>query len=734
MSDESEGGEHYPYYSGSGEDDDSHESESESDGAHPGFLDLEASEASSEPDHDGQSLSDGGSYDGSHAGDSFPRFMQLPPEIREMVWAAFCPDLGPEPRVLELHLHCVVAPPGAFHLPMVVRAIAAGPQLESQTEPMRAVLAVHQESRALALKSAPHELPLAHGVLVRYHEERDVLFISWNDEIRLRGIALRFQELGIEARSIAFPSVVCHHNQDELVDLMYLLPQARRLFILDEEEDLRDPGGVSPLQVQDYAWTATNKVYRYRLDAEEEGEYGLPNTVSRIFCWPDLDRFPEFAEENVTKRDDSWWWTSRITEFRNRLRAPLEDSGELNQDDISDEEKAEAIERLQNIEVWPMVRFNFGEGLELFYYMETHGLDRDRLPPDYLSDSEGSDGEIEDEYESSGIDDDPIDDSTSDEDEDELLGQHLGRDSPHMHEYSSQLLDNVSEMGDLAPANFSGDDEGVREQDHITLTSDSESDSGSRSRTLRRERLVVDSSPDESATETEETPPSGRRRHLDHLLDVEDLDTENDNESSGSEPVREASRRARALPISSEDELEEGNDDDEDDVPQPARSGRRRGRVVPADSDDDDDDDDEVVVQQPSGSRKRRGRVVQVDSDDEDEDEDEDEDGQSDSQGGGAKTKAPKSSDEEPSSSDEEDDDPPPPKRMSLAKRLSMEGRQAQSRHPRRLDDSEAEEMTGDGYGYSDDQEDEVDGSDNSMVMGMAEESEGEDGESEEDY
>lgn len=728
MSDESEGEEHY--YSGSEEDDESHEShesESESEGVNHGLLDLEASEASSEPDYDGQGLSDDGSYDGTYAGYNFPRFMQLPPEIREMVWGAFCPDLGPEPRVFELHLQTIISPPGAVHLPMLVRAVVAGPQLEGQTEPIRAVLAVHQESRALALKAAPHELPLANGLLVRYHEDRDVLFVQWNEEIRLRGIALRFQELGIEARNIAFPSIVCHDNQDELVDLMYLLPQARRLFILDEEDDMRDPDGVSPMQIQDYAWTVTNKAYRYRLDTEEEGEFGLPDTVSRIFCWPNLDKFPEFAQENVTKREDDWWWNTRITECRTRLRAPLEDSRELNQDDISEEEKAEAIERLQSIEVWPMVRFNFGEGLDLVYYLESHGLDPQRLPPDYLSDSEGFDEEIEDEYESSGIDDDPIDDSTSDEDEDELLGQHLGRDTSRLHGSSSQLFDDTSEIGDLAPANFSSDDEGVREQDHITLTSDSENDSGSQSRTLRRKRQVVDSDSDESATETEQTPPPRRRPHLDHLLDVDDLDIDNDDESSGSEPVRETSRRARALLASSEDEDEDGSDN-EDDMPQPARSGRRRGRVVPADS-EDDDEDDEVVVQQPSGSRKRRGRVVQVDSDDEDED------GESDSQGGGARTKVAGSSDEEESSSsDEEDGDPPPPKRISLAKRLSMESRQAQSRHSRRHGDSEAEEMTGDGYGYSDDQEDEVDGSDNSIAMGMAEEYEGEDGDSEEDY
>lgn len=727
MSDESDGEEHY--YSGSEEGDESHESES--DGANHGLLDLEASEASSEPDHDAERFSDDGSYDGSSAEYTFPKFMQLPPEIREMVWGAFCPDLGAEPRVFELHLHTIISPPGAVHLPTVVRGIVAGPQLENQTAPMRAVLAVHQESRALGLKSAPHGLSLSRGEFIPCHHERDVLFVAWNEEILFRGIAFRFQELGIKMQNIAFPSLVCSWNQQELVDLMYLLPQAKRLFILDEEEDLHDPEGPHALHFRDYAWTVTEKVHNYRLDTEEEGEFGLSIPVSRIFCWPDLDNFPEFAKEHVTRSDENAWWKDRIIETRLRLWTPLEDSRDLNQDDMSDEEKREAIERLQNIEVWPMIRFNFGAGLDRFRYMESRGLGRDRLPPDDLSESETSE-DIEDEYESSGIDDEPIDEYPSDDDEDELLGQHLGHDTSHLHGSSSQLFDDTSEIEDPPPANFSSDEE-VGEQDHITLTSDPDNDSGSQTRASRRKRRVVGSDSDGSATETEETPPSRQRPGGDRLLDVEDLDVDNDDESSDVEPMRGANRRARPIAIDSEvdleDEDEEGhdNDDDEDDVPQPSRSGRRRGRAVPADSEDDDDGE---VVQQPSGSGKRRGRIVQVDSDEEDEDD------ESDSQGGGAKTKDAGSSDEEESSSsDNEDDDPPaPPKRMSLAKRLSLEGRQARSRHLHHDDDPEADEMTGDGYGYSDDQEDEVDESDNSMVMGMAEEYEGEDGESEEEY
>lgn len=703
MSDESDSEEHY--YSGSEEDDESHESDS--DDVNHGLLDLEASEGSSDPESDADEFSDAGSYAAVAAEYSFPKFMQLPPEIREMIWAAFCPDLGSEPRVFELHLHTVISPPGAVHLPTIVHGIVAGPQLESQTEPMRAVLAVHRESRALALKSAPNEFSLSDGELVRYHEERDVLLIAWQEEILLRGIALRFQELGIEAQNLAFPSNIIREHTDDLVDLMYLLPQTRKLFLLDEEEDLQD----LRMSIRDYAWTVGDMVHKYRLDTEEEGEIGLLVPISRIFCWPDLDNYREFAEEHVRDPGENVGEDSTVDDYRRRLRNPLEDSRELNQNNLSDEEKTEAIDRLRSIEVWPMVRFNFNEGLDRFHYIDT----RARFFPDQMSEPESPPKYmyIQDVYESDGINDDPLDDSTSIDDYDEMLAQDLAQQFFQSHGSSDQS-DNSSEIDELPPANFSSDEE-PEEPDQVT--SDSEDGSASQARAARPMRRVVESDSDGSATETHSPRPSKRRSR------VAISDSEDDEEgSSDAEPVRGANRRARAIPMDSEDE--EGHDDDAD-VPQPSRSGRRRGRAVPIDS---DDDDDEEGLQQPSEGRKSRRRVLQEESDEEDED------GESDSQGGGAKTKDSGSSDdEEQSSSDDEDDVPPPPKRMSLANRLRMESRQDRSRHVDH-DDSEADGMNGDGYGYSDDQEDEVDKSDSDLMTGGPESFEGEDGESEGGY
>lgn len=698
MSDEPDSEEHY--YSGSEEDDESQESDS--DDANHGLLDLEASEGSSDAESDDDEFSD----DGSYAEYSFPKFMQLPPEIREMIWGAFCPDLGPEPRVFELHLHTIISPPGAVHLPTIVHGIVAGPQLESQTEPMRAVRAVHRESRALALKSAPNEISLSNGEILHYHEERDVLFFAWKEEIMLRGIALRIQELGIEAQNLAFPSNVTHEYGEDLADLMYLLPQTRRLFILDEEDELQD----HEISIRDYAWTVADKVHKYSLDAEEEGEIGLLVPVNRIFCWPDLDNYRDFAEEHVMDPNETVPAWRTVNEYRHRLKNPLEDSRELNQDYLSDEEKTEAIDRLQSIEVWPMVRFNFGEGLDRFYYIETRARDF----PDQMSESESSQDDILDEYESEGIDDDPIDDSTSVDDYDEMLAQNLAQQFFQPHGSSNQF-DNSSEIDELPPANFSSDEE-PQEPDHVTLISDSEDGSASQARVARPVRRVADSDSDGSATEAQSPRPSKRRSRA-AISESED----NEEGSSDAEPVRGANRRARAIPIDSEDEDEQ----DGDDAPQPSRADRRRGRAVPIDS---DDDDDEEGPQNPSEGKKSRRRVVQEESDEEGED------GESDSQGGGAKTKDSGSSDdEEQSSSDDEDDDPPPPKRMSLAKRLRMESKQERSQHVDR-DDSEADGMNGDGYGYSDDQEDELDKSDSDMMAGAPESFEDEDGESEGGY
>lgn len=704
MSDESDSEEHY--YSGSEDDDESRESDS--DGANHGLLDLEASEGSSDQESDADQFSDDGNY--THY--TFPKFMQLPPEIREMVWAAFCPDLRPEPRVFELGLHTVVSPPGAVHLPEVVHGIVAGPQIEAQTEPMRVVMAVHRESRALGLKSAPQEITLSRGEVMRYHQERDVLFVAWDEEILLRGIALRIQELGIEAQNLAFPSHLPREYADDLVDFMYLLPQTRRVFILDEQDDLYGE--------REYSWAGAETIHKYRLDTEEENEAGLADPISRIYCWPDLDNHREFAEKSVAQSDDdNPWWRSTTSECRRRLQAPLEDSRELNDDDLPDEEKTEAIERLQNIDVWPMVRFNFEDGLDCLHELEN----KDRAVPFKLSRWDRVYDDSEDQYESEFIDDDPLPDPVEDSDDDSTAWN--GHD-PIVQNLVQQLFqtprsfDNSSDIDELPPANFSSDEE-LNEPDHVTLPSDSEDESGSQTHAARPKRRVVASDSDESATETEQSPQPSKRRSRVALPDSEDDDDEG---PSDTEPVRGPNRRARAIPIDSEDE--EGQDEDAD-APQTSRAKGRRGRVVTIDSDDDDDEEE---VQQPSRGKKSRGRVVQEESDEEDED------GGSDSQGGGAKTKDSGSSDDEDQSSsdDEEDDDLPPPKRMSLAKRLRMESKQAQPRRMRDDDDSEADGVNGDGYGYSDDQEDEVNRSDSDMMAGTAEWDEGGGIESEEDY
>lgn len=694
MSDESDSGEHY--YSGSEEGDESHESDS--DDTNHGLLDLEASEGSSDPESDADQFSDGGSYTEY----SFPKFMQLPPEIREMVWAAFCPDLGLEPRVFELHLHTVISPPGAVHLPVIVHGIVAGPQLESQTALMRAITAVHRESRALGLKSAPNELSLSRGEFMRYHEERDVLFVSWDEEILLRGIALRFQELGIEAQNLAFPSDLPDKYADDLVDLLYLLPQTRRVFILDEEDDLYE---------QDYGWAAAEMVHKYRLDTDEEGEAGLVDHISRIFCWPDLDNCREFAEGNVAKSDDSVWWSGATGACRHRLQAPLENSRELNDDDLPAEEKAEAIERLQNIEVWPMIRFNFEDGLDVFNRLENKDRSKPFEPYNWVGAYDDSDTEngYLNEYESDGIYDGPLDDVSSMDDEDQMLIQNLTQQFFPPHDPSNQPFDNSSEIDDLPSANFSSDEE-IEDQDPVMINSDSEDESGSQTRATRPKRRVAASDSDDSATETEQSPQPSKWRSRVAISDS--VDDEDEGSSDAAEPVRGANRRARAIPIDSEDE--EGQDDDAD-VPRPSRADRRRARAIRLDSEDEDEDEDDEGAQKPSGGRKSRGRIVQEESDDED-DEDE-----SDSQGGGVRTKDPGSSDEEEqSSSDDEDDEPPPPKRMSLAKRLHMESKQARPRQVHDDDDSEADGVNGDGYGYSDDQEDDVDNSDGDMGTGLA--------------
>ncbi|ROW02440.1 hypothetical protein VMCG_06109 [Cytospora schulzeri] len=666
MSDDQDSDEHP--YSDSDHDDESQDSSSD-EATGNGLFDLEASEDDSEAAYEGQNGFDDDD-DGDYL-DSFPKFMQLPAELREMVWKQFCPDLAAGPRVFELCLIGSARP----------KLIIPGGVLETQTAPMRALLAICRETRAMGLTSSPHTFSLSGGELIRYHEEKDVIHVVMSPGGFDARLALGIQGLFGSPHNIAFSY---NFPEDCLVDTCYLLPDVRRIFILVEHVDLHD------VPVKDYAWTVSENIHRYHSETDEDGEAGLVNTVKTLICWPDLDKHRDFALQNVdygaaggSPLGDTIW------ACRHYLANPESISEELPQEYLTDEMREEAVSRLQKIEVWPMIQFSGESGLQMFKDMKAW----DRPWDEWDSGSSASD-DTEDEYDSEGIDDGSIHDHLSTDDEDDLPRQLLADNSSDQGNMG-HLLDSSSEVNnDLAAAQFSGDDndENDNQAGNSDASGSDDDEAGPRSRASRPKRRVVESeSEDESATETEEPRPTAKRRGRVVLADSEDEgDEEEDN--AGPRPAQGRGRRARAVPSDSEDE-----DDDDNDIPKPSRTTKnRRARALPAEGDDDDDDE--------GNPREGVADPQKASSSDEEEDSSEE------------------------SSSDEEDDTPAPPKRMSLAQRLRMEAQRARSGHR----GGEGSDADGNEYAAaSDDDEGVGDGDGDGMEQ---QEYSSDDGESEEDF
>lgn len=664
MSDDQVSDEHPYDDSDRDNDDESQDSSSDEEATRNGLFDLEASEDDLEAAYEGQNQSD---YDDGDYLESFPEFMKLPAELREMVWKAFCPDLIAGPRLLEIYLMELPHP-----------RLLPGPALENQTAPMRTLLAVNRESRGLVLKSSPHTFSLSAGEIIRYHEEKDIIHVVTSSRCDDAAFLLAIQELGDSLQNLAFSF---KFFDNILVDACYLLPSVRRLFVLFDESELQD------VPVKDYAWTVSENVHHYYSKTQEDGEAGLVNTIESMFCWPDLDKHRDFAQQNVDLRDTGWSSLGdNVRVYRNILADPLTTSHELSQDYVTEEMLTEAVTRIQNIEVWPMVQFNGHDGIQLFNDMKAWDRPWDEWGD---SGSSGSD-DTEDEYDSEGIDDDSIHDHLSTDDEDDLPGQLLA-DTSSDQGTLGQLLGSPSEINDHLAAQFSSDDddEGENQADHEDASEEEkeeeEDEENLQTRASRPKRRVVESdSEDQSVTETEEPRPA-------------------------------ASRRGRAVLADSEDE----SDEEGDDVPLPAQGRNRRARAVPSDSEDDDD-----MPQLPRTTQNRRSRAIPAESDD-DDDESEPREAVADPQNASSSTEdsSEGSSDD---SSDDEDDEPAPQKRMSLAQRLRMEAQRARSGH---LDDEDSEADGNDGgASFASFDDDEEDGD------GTAQEYSIEDGESGEEF
>ncbi|EFQ25977.1 hypothetical protein CGRA01v4_14390 [Colletotrichum graminicola] len=650
-----------------------------------GFLDVEASESLG---GDSDDSSDSDSEDESILGEGrrraprvfFPEFRRLPIELRHRIWQFFCPDLALFPRVLSFQVVCSPKQDSIWE----------SATLENQIAAASAMLAVHHESRELALKAFPDTLAIREGRrLVRFHKHRDVVHLNnhkknWRHNMNVPGFSENVVNLAMDTDL----------NPWEM-RLLLAFPNLKNVFDFTWHNDRRIPHRMG--------WCASDRIHRYEIEQLRKNVH-TGEDLHFVYCWPDVDNHRDFAQEKVG-----------MTERFEAAMTEVEEIREERSDFMEDEEVA----RLGEIDYWQMMCFGWDAADRFEAFVAKHGAADGDMPAaddsgdDEHSGTEESDGSSDqNEYESEGIDDATIDGESSDEDEDDLVidtrqasddeddeggASDFGGFSPPRDEDGGMMVD-----GSGAAAHFSGP----------------EPESG------------------------DDRPRPGGRRARQAVSSDEEDDDDDDEEEPGEGKVEAPSRGAsrRSAVILSDEEEEEQEDDDG----APSRSTGRRGPVVL--SDDEGDEDEAAKPARPSG---RRARVLP--SDDEDEDEDEggvDVHAKGGSDDGGERAgagdkplslaeKLARNRRDNPVSDEEEDeeDEPAPPEKMSLAQRLMT--------HRKRNPIESESETDGGSEGSVVDSEDDMDDEDeseeeedgeNGMFMNMADDGESDDEGDEEEY
>lgn len=93
-------------------------------------------------------------------------FARLPAELRWKIWETFCPHVASTPLAL------------TFGLGPALKTVSPDEHgcLRKSTAEVRAVLAVHRESRSIALAALPHTITFRGG-LVRLSRDRDIILL-----------------------------------------------------------------------------------------------------------------------------------------------------------------------------------------------------------------------------------------------------------------------------------------------------------------------------------------------------------------------------------------------------------------------------------------------------------------------------------------------------------------------------------------------------------------------------
>ncbi|KAH7308392.1 hypothetical protein B0I35DRAFT_482968 [Stachybotrys elegans] len=316
---------------------------------------------------------------------TFHPLSRLPPELRRHIWKLFCPEITLKSRLLDI----TIGPPSEKHArecswPPGMRPWTArdGHILKTMTLNTRRVLSVNQESRTIALKSFPDclSLDLASGdAIVRFNKETDVILLTGYGMDHHDTRNYHFPDFAAQIKQLAISATLGYNstagNSADLQGAFFRqFPNLERVFFLLEN--------VQHGTTRNLRWCVPEYVHELFVDTFKEAPcHG--EDMQMVFCWPNVNKYKTFHDIH-----------GRKCHF-----LPKDELLEL------------------GIESYPMAIFQSGSGLAWYKNLQAKLASR---PPDLTPDIDTESGEASDEvsepvqYESDGIDDDPISDINED--------------------------------------------------------------------------------------------------------------------------------------------------------------------------------------------------------------------------------------------------------------------------------------------------------------------------------
>ncbi|KAH9905444.1 hypothetical protein F4778DRAFT_708657 [Xylariomycetidae sp. FL2044] len=323
-------------------------------------------------------------------------------ELRLRIWGFVAPEVqfhrGPQVFTLQL---IIPDGPESGNENAPPYHIRPGPALKHQTRGVRTMLAVHQESRAEALKFFPDVLTIddERGGIVRYDSDHDMVFLDgkfdahWmqkSSHYSIEGFTDSVQHLGLGPDLHKFLTFYVGPDVAKSVNPRWILMKFLRPFhclgdvwwCVEEHRDESD---------YDMRWCASDKVNRYQqswpMDDSDPAE-----KQAIIYCWPDLDHNHTYAsnERSYYVGVGEEYGTEEFNMSVDLLQAPDGWPADVKariHEFIDPHLDAVDLWRLSEVEFWHMRTFSTARAVRRFHRLDPNCEEADEVDTDqYLDD------------------------------------------------------------------------------------------------------------------------------------------------------------------------------------------------------------------------------------------------------------------------------------------------------------------------------------------------------------